>query len=153
MHTIFSILLCAFLFVHHSIAAPATPTNDTTAAAAAAAASCRFISPTTAGPDPACWNALNMTGWITEWNVSPQACAQYEPWGNCFMRLTHNGAAGIDCLKIRSADACPLPVVGNITQGPAEIWYGAWSIYCKSIIICLLAAATTTTNLSKKNPD
>ncbi|KAL8757094.1 MAG: hypothetical protein Q9199_002456 [Rusavskia elegans] len=70
-----------------------------------------------------------MDKWITDWNTSPQACAQYEPWENCFMRLTNNGAPGVDCLTILSPDACPLPVVGNITQGPAEIWYGGWSIY------------------------
>ena len=110
----------------------AVPANDT---ANAGEAECRNISPTTAGPDPACWNILGMDRWVTEWNTSPQACAQYEPWGNCFMRLTNNGAPVIDCLKIRSVDACPLPVVGNITQGPAEIWYGAWSIYCKPFFL------------------
>ena len=70
---------------------------------------------------------------MRKWIVGPQACAQYEPWGNCFMRLTNNGAAGIDCLNIYEMEGCWAPVAGEIVPG-AEVWYWAWSIWCMSLI-------------------
>ena len=93
-------------------------------------AGCRNITPSLEGPDPACWNALKMDDWLRQWIIGPQACAQYEPWGNCFMRLTNKGVGGIDCMSTYSSEGCYHPVVGDIVQGPAEIWYGAWSIWC-----------------------
>ncbi|KAL8692873.1 MAG: hypothetical protein Q9224_003873 [Gallowayella concinna] len=70
-----------------------------------------------------------MGDWIKKWVAGPQECAQYEPWGNCFMRLTNNGVGGIDCLTTYSVEGCYPPKVGEIVKGPAEIWYGAWSIW------------------------
>ena len=121
-------LYLVYYFISPCIAAPAVTKS---VAAAALEAGCRNIMPSLAGPDPACWRALNMDDWLRQWIIGPQACAQYEPWGNCFMRLTNNGVDGIDCMSTYSTEGCYPPVVGDIVQGPAEIWYGAWSIWCK----------------------
>ncbi|KAL8800662.1 MAG: hypothetical protein Q9182_005032 [Xanthomendoza sp. 2 TL-2023] len=71
-----------------------------------------------------------MEDWMKKWVAGPQECAQYEPWGNCFMRLTNNGANGIDCLTTYSGEeGCYAPKIGEIVKGPAEIWYGAWILH------------------------
>ncbi|KAL9603243.1 MAG: hypothetical protein Q9219_001264 [cf. Caloplaca sp. 3 TL-2023] len=82
-------------------AAPPIESNSRVSAAAVAAAEarCRNITSLTSGPDPTCWNTLRMDNWMRKWKDSPQACAQYEPWGNCFMRLANKGAAGIDFIN------------------------------------------------------
>ena len=98
------------------------------------AGGCRDIMPSAPGPDPSCWNTLNMDEWMQSWMDSPEthnACdTRFEPWGNCFMRLAKNGALGIDCLNIYETDGCPLPVLGQVVREPVEIWYGAWSVWC-----------------------
>lgn len=129
MSTTLLVVPLSYLFLSSCNAAPAVPAAPTEAAAAVAAeVECRDIKPSTPGPDPTCWNTLKMDDWVREWNVGPQACAQYEPWGNCFMRLSNNGASGIDCLTIYSTKGCYRPVVSDLV-GPAEVWYGAWSIW------------------------
>lgn len=121
-------LFLHLLFLCTSIAAPTEPKENATAAVEL---KCRDITSSTPGPDPTCWNTLKIDEWLQRWIIGPQACAQYEPWGNCFMRLTNNGVGGIDCLNIYDTKGCYPPAVGNIVPG-AEIWYTAWSIWCKN---------------------
>ena len=45
------------------------------------------------------------------------------------MRLTEQ-ADHADCLVV-SPNTCPQPMVGAIVEGPAEIYYGAYSVWCK----------------------
>lgn len=75
-----------------------------------------------------------MTSWLGEWVASPQDCVQYEPWGNCFMRLVNNGLLGIDCLNMYEGEevAFPRPAVNRTLHGigEAEVWFVAWSIWC-----------------------
>ena len=135
-----------YYFVSPCVAAPAIINSVTTAALEA---NCRNITRSIAGPDPACWHALKMDDWLRQWIIGPQACAQYEPWGNCFMRLTNKGVSGIDCMSTDSTEGCYRPVEGDIVQGPAEIWYGAWSIWCKpSALLRISIAKSSSTDKS-----
>lgn len=59
-----------------------------------------------------------MTAWLHAWNTRPQACEQYESWGNCFMRLANSGAPGIDCLSTYSGEeSCHALVWGRCVGG------------------------------------
>ncbi|KAL8861894.1 MAG: hypothetical protein Q9178_001763 [Gyalolechia marmorata] len=96
---------------------------------AAIQAKCRDISHTLL-PDPTCWNTLDMDGWLKEWNrpgVTTE-CKPGEAWANCFMRLTNPNIPDIDCTTMKSK-TCPEPKPAEIVPGPAEIYYGAWSIW------------------------
>ncbi|MCJ1459986.1 hypothetical protein MMC28_010365, partial [Mycoblastus sanguinarius] len=94
---------------------------------------------TTIPPDPTCWDALDMATWMSSWNTSTAACtAADRNWGTCFMRLTFQGtetetSGAYNCTTINATDmggaACTMPMPGAIVQGPAEIFYGAYSIW------------------------
>ena len=56
------------------------------------------------------------------------------------MRLTFQGtetetSGAYNCTTINATDmggaACTMPMPGAIVQGPAEIFYGAYSIWCE----------------------
>ena len=93
-------------------------------------------------PDPSCWDILDMTDWMADWNTSTTVCTATqrvlttcqchfdEPWATCFMRLTYekNGTAGYVCTDLTKPQDCTLPVPGNVVPGPAEIFYGAYSV-------------------------
>lgn len=81
--------------------------------------------------DPTCWNTLKMETWMQNWNVSTAVCTPGEDWGNCFMRLTLPNFAYVECTRISAFSTCPVPNPSNIVSGPAEIFYGAYSISCK----------------------
>lgn len=93
-------------------------------------------------PDPSCWDTLKMTDWMTNWNTSttictatqsvltPCQCRIDEPWATCFMRLTYerNRTASYVCTNLTEPESCTEPVPGIIVDGPAEIYYGAYSV-------------------------
>lgn len=93
-------------------------------------------------PNPSCWDTLSMTKWMTYWNTSTTICTAKpkvytqcqcridEPWATCFMRLTYerNKTAGYVCTDLTKPRACTVPVPVNVAPGPAEIFYGAYSV-------------------------
>ena len=93
-------------------------------------------------PDPSCWDTLNMTDWMTNWNATttvctatqsvhtPCQCRMDEPWGVCFMRLTYAGnkTATYGCTDLTKPDNCTGPTPENVVSGGAEIFYGAFSV-------------------------
>ena len=94
-------------------------------------------------PDPLCWDTLKMDDWMTNWNATTTVCnattataksscqCQFdEPWATCFMRLTFHGnkTASYGCSNLMRSDNCTQPLPGNVVQGPAEIFYGAYSV-------------------------
>ena len=97
----------------------------------------------TAPPDPACWQILSMPTWMSTWNTTtttcgaiqnplgPCQCNYEEGWATCFMRLTFktNRTANYTCTNISAPQDCSEPLPGHIVPGPAEIYYGAYSIW------------------------
>lgn len=79
--------------------------------------------------DPTCWETLEMGAWMQTWNTSTKICKPQEAWGDCFTRLTHPDSRGATCSSIDVA-SCPEPKLGQIVQGPAEIFYGAYAVWC-----------------------
>lgn len=93
-------------------------------------------------PNPSCWDTLDMTEWMTYWNTSttictatprvhtPCQCRIDEPWATCFMRLTYerNRMAGYVCTDLTKPKGCTVPVPAIVVPGPAEIFYGAYSV-------------------------
>ena len=93
-------------------------------------------------PNPSCWDTLGMTDWMTDWNTSTTICTATpkvltqcqcridEPWATCFMRLTYerNTTAGYVCTDLAKPTGCTVPVPANVGPGPAEIFYGAYSV-------------------------
>ena len=147
MHAVKTLLL---LYLTNRIFA-----NTTTAALRAhrkAVAACRTLTPlistdgatTTVSqfPDSSCWDTLDMTDWMTDWNTSttictvpqsvltPCQCRIDEPWATCFMRLTYqrNRTASYVCTDLTKPEDCTAPVPGIVVPGPAEIFYGAYSV-------------------------
>ncbi len=94
-------------------------------------------------PDPTCWETLQMPAWMSNWNTTTTVCGQSqdlltpcqcmyeEPWAACFMRLTFEGnrTANYECTNISAPQDCFEPYPGHIVPGPAEIYYGAHSIW------------------------
>lgn len=130
--------------------------NTTTAAQRAqqkAVAACQNLTTSTTNdgttttilpfPDPSCWVTLGMTDWMKNWNTSttictatqsvltPCQCRIDEPWATCFMRLTYerNRTASYVCTNLTKPEECTEPVPGLMVPGPAEIFYGAYSIW------------------------
>ena len=136
--------------------------NTTTAAQRAqlkAIAACQNLTSSTANdgttttttlfPNPSCWDTLDMTSWMSNWNTSttictatqsvltPCQCRIDEPWATCFMRLTYerNRTASYVCTDLTAQQDCTKPVPSIVVPGPVEIFYGAYSV-------CLLASYT-----------
>ncbi len=95
----------------------------------AAVAKCRDLKHNYNGIDFTCWNTLKMNDWMINWNATAWACNTNEPWGTCFMRLTEQ-IDHVDCLVV-SLITCSRSVVDAIVKGSAEIYYDAYSIWCK----------------------
>ncbi len=110
-------------------------------------AACRNLTaPQVPFPDPACWDILDMPTWMETWNTSTTTCTSLqdlltpcqcivgEPWVTCFMRLTFEGSrsAVYRCTNLSLPGACSKPTPNTIVQGPAEIYYGSFSIYGES---------------------
>ncbi len=124
---------------------PVLIANTTTKnlATQAAIKACRKFNSTTSPPDPACWEILRVDIWMSNWNVSttrcsatqdllqPCQCMFEEAWATCFMRLTfeENRSADYYCTDVTMPKNCTEPLPGHIVQGPAEIYYGAYSIW------------------------
>ena len=62
-----------------------------------------------ADPSTLCWDELNISDYLDNWNQTTPACEAsggdgsdccnpQEPWTNCFLRLAY-GSAGFDCTK------------------------------------------------------
>ena len=93
-------------------------------------------------PDPSCWDTLGMTDWMKTWNATTVVCTAAqshlaacqcridEPWATCFMRLTYatNKTAKYGCMDVTTPDNCTAPTPRNVVPGPAEIFYGAYSV-------------------------
>jgi len=98
-------------------------------------------------PDPECWDILNMSKWMETWNTSTTICTSLqdlltpcqcfvgEVWMTCFMRLTFEGirTADYQCTNISMLGSCSKPAPHAIVQGPAEIYYGSFSIWGKMV--------------------
>ena len=97
----------------------------------------------TSVPDPTCWETLQMSAWMSNWNSSTSVCTTTqdlpgscqciyeEDWATCFMRLTFGGnfSARYSCTNITTPQNCSQPFLDDIVQGPTEIFYGAYSIW------------------------
>lgn len=76
------------------------------------------------GPDPTCWNTLNMTEQMKNWSVSGPGCEWDEGWADCYYRLGLNATIPLNCTERVPVQSCPLPLVDT----RAEIAYGGYSI-------------------------
>ena len=102
--------------------------------------------------DSSCWQGLNLTAWLTNWNQTTPTCNEDqdgadccqvgEAWNKCFLRLAH-GSSGSDCTQI-NAQACTwsqyLAVDRNIAP---EVFYVMTNLYCT------LASPSISINLVK----
>ena len=93
-------------------------------------------------PDPSCWDTLDMTDWMKKWNATTVVCTASqslrtscqcridEPWATCFMQLTYarNKTANYVCTDLAKPEDCTMPTPRNVMSGPAEIFYGAYSV-------------------------
>ena len=97
------------------------PSNDV--------ARCRSSKNSTAS----CWKTLSMDSYMQHWNRTTTTCEENELWANCFMReASGQDIEGFGCAQV-GPNTCPEPEkASNITQGSAETFYGAYSIWCKS---------------------
>lgn len=134
--------ICLLVFYRLTYAVIANTTTRDEAARDATTA-CRTFSSTLPSPNPTCWETLQMDIWISNWNVTttqctatqdsldPCQCMYEEVWATCFMRLTfeENRGADYDCTDVTMPANCTKPLPGHIVQGPAEIYYGAYSIW------------------------
>ena len=96
---------------------------------------------TSSFPDSSCWDTLDMTDWMKRWNATtvvctaqkfraPCQCRIDEPWATCFMQLTYakNRTANYVCTDLAKPEDCTMPTPRNVVPGPAEIFYGAYSV-------------------------
>ena len=141
---------------------PCITANTTTAAQRAqkeAVAACQNLTSSTTGdgtttttllfPNPSCWETLDMTDWMSNWNttttictatqsvLTPCQCRIDEPWATCFMRLTYekNRTASYVCTNLTKPEDCTAPVPGIVVQGPAEIFVShLFRIFLASIV-------------------
>ena len=117
---------------------PATTTATTTSSAP----NCTDLSSSTGATYPSCWDSLQMTQWMFNWNFTTKTCEQGEIWSTCFLRLAY-GSAGYDCSTLGSLN-CSAPRLGGPVQD-AHVFYGAYNIYGKH------AAQSHTHTLSDDN--
>lgn len=122
MYTLSTLLPFAFLFTSH-IVAQGIPANNS---ADAAVARCQEIasSDDRDGPDPTCWNTLNMTEQMKSWSISGPGCEWNEGWADCYYRLGLNATIPLNCTERVPVQSCPLPLVDT----RAELAYGGYSI-------------------------
>ena len=94
--------------------------------------------------DSSCWQALNLTAWLTNRNQTTPTCKESqdgadcclvgEAWNRCFLRLAH-GCSGSNCTQI-NAQACTwdqsLAVIWDFA---AQIFYVMTTIECKFMLL------------------
>lgn len=90
-----------------------------------------------ASTDPSCWQGLQLTQWLTNWNkttlVCPpnqddaNCCLSTEPWTTCFLRLARNNG---DCSQI-NIQSCSWNSFLSVNNDIApEVFYIMKNIYC-----------------------
>ena len=139
-------LASTVLLAHLLLAASAANNEARATAAPETITGCRSLITGENGaftPDPTCWDTLDMQTWLSVWNHTTTTCpivqspdemcqCKYgEPWATCFMRLTFakNQTAKYQCSNVTAPQECSKPTPGSITSGPAEVYYGAYSIW------------------------
>ena len=98
--------------------------------------------------DSSCWQGLNLTAWLTNWNQTTPTCNDDqdganccqvgEAWNKCFLRLAR-GSSGSDCTQI-NAQACTwsqyeyLAVDQDIAPQVFYVMTNIYSILCSPLI-------------------
>ena len=81
------------------------------------------------GLDSTCWDTLQLTSWLQNWNKTTTTCNKGEVWTNCFIRLA-NKNPGTDCSVIGGNGCGPpsnnLPVAQSIEP---EVYYILYNIF------------------------
>ena len=79
-----------------------------------------------------CWETLGMDAYMLHWNRTTTTCKKHELWANCFMREAGNlEIDGFGCAQV-GPNTCPKPQRElNALDGLAEMYYGAYSIWCE----------------------
>ena len=89
--------------------------------------------------DASCWQGLDLTAWLTNWNKTTPTCNEDqdgadccqvgEAWSRCFLRLAH-GSPGSDCTQI-NAQACTWNQYLAVDRSIApQVFYVMTNIYC-----------------------
>lgn len=83
-------------------------------------------------PVPAAGKTLGMDAFMLHWNQTTTTCKKNELWANCFMREAGiGGSDDIGCAQV-GPNTCPEPKRNVLDSAkPAEVFYGAYSIWCK----------------------
>ena len=112
-----------------SLGAASSNATFTTSAPSDVVARCRISKKITAS----CWKSLSMDSYMQHWNRTTTTCGENELWANCFMReAIGKEVEGFGCAQV-GPNTCPEPEQAfGVTQGSAETFYGAYSIWCKS---------------------
>ena len=101
-----------------------------------------------AGIDPSCWDLLDLTNFVTNWNkttpVCPpgpttgKCCGTTEAWTTCFLRM-NQPESGSDCTTISScAFSSSLRTIPNDSRMTAQAHYVVFNIYGEKIPFCSL---------------
>lgn len=95
-----------------------------------------------------CWNDLNLTSYLFNWNATTRVCSQVqsaanndgsdccksdEAWTTCYLRLAH-GTPGSDCSQI-NPQMCTYSSALNPYMDPSiksQVQYVMKNIYCES---------------------
>ncbi|KAL8646989.1 MAG: hypothetical protein Q9226_006620 [Calogaya cf. arnoldii] len=101
---------------------PKPNTSNPAVVNAAAIAKCQEIETftTKTGPDPTCWDTLDMDSQLQNWSVSKPGCAWDEGWAECFYRTGSNASIPLNCTERVPAVYSPMP----FPDTRAEIGYG-----------------------------
>ncbi|KAL8848219.1 MAG: hypothetical protein Q9221_006737 [Calogaya cf. arnoldii] len=130
MHPLTAFIPFTLLLTTHIVAQrlPSPKPNTPTPAVvdAAAIAKCQDIKTFTTkfGPDPTCWETLDMDTQLQNWSLSRPGCAWDEGWAECFYRTGSNASIPLNCTERVPAVYCPMP----FPDTRAEIGYGGLSI-------------------------
>ena len=108
-----------------------------------------------AGIDPSCWDLLDLTTFITNWNkttpmcppgpTTGKCCGATEAWTTCFLRM-NQPESGSDCTTISSCAFSPsLKTIPNDSHMTAQAHYVVFNIYgeknatlqCPLLNLCL----------------
>lgn len=90
-----------------------------------------------ASTDSSCWQGLQLTNWLTNWNTTTPVCGpneddadccqSTEPWTTCFLRLARNNG---DCSQI-NIQTCSWNSLLQVSSDIApEVFYIIKNIYC-----------------------
>lgn len=101
-----------------------------------------------AGIDPSCWDLLDLTTFVTNWNKTTPVCppgpttgkcySATEAWTTCFLRM-NQPESGPDCTTISSCAFSPsLRAIPNDSHMTAQAHYVVFDIYGEKIPACHL---------------